>query len=68
MDVNSRKLLFKLRLRKTNTVGYHLYMKSKKNNTNECICKAKTDSQIQKTTCVYQRGEVRGRGKRGAWD
>ena len=46
MDVNSRKLLFKLRLRKTNTVGYHLYMKSKKNNTNECICKAKTDSQI----------------------
>lgn len=30
MDVNSRKLSFKLRLRKTNTVGDHLYMKSKK--------------------------------------
>ena len=30
------------------------YMWNLKNNTNECICKAATNSQIQKTTNGYQ--------------
>ena len=32
-----------------------------KNNKNECICKTEVDSQLQKTTCDYRRGE-------GSWE
>ena len=35
------------------------YMWNLKYNTNECICKMATDSQIQKTTNGYQEGEER---------
>ena len=31
--------------RKTNIIGYHLYVESKKNDTNERIYKTETDSQ-----------------------
>ena len=38
-----------------------------KNNTNECICKTQTDSQIQKTNVVTKgEGKVR-RDKLGVW-
>ena len=48
--------------RKTNTVWYYLYVESK-NNTNECICKTETDSQIYKQTSGYHLGQVRGEGQ-----
>ena len=38
---------------------YITYMRNLKNNTKECTCKIETDSQIQKETCGYQRGEGR---------
>ena len=38
----------------------HLYMESKKNDTNELICKRETDSQTYKQTYGYQRGKVGG--------
>ena len=34
-----------------------------KNNTNEYIYKTETDSQIQKKTCGYRRGEGKGEGR-----
>ena len=68
MDVNSRKLSFKLRLRKTNTVGDHLYMKSKKIIQTSVYTKQKQTHRYRKQTCVYQKGEERERGRRGVWD
>ena len=38
-----------------------------KNDRNECIYKAETDSQTWKTNYRYQ-GERKGRDKLGAWD
>ena len=32
-------------------------MEYKENNTNEGVCKTKTESQYRKQTCGYQRGE-----------
>ena len=34
--------------KKTNVIWYHFYVESKKNDTNEIICKTETDSQISK--------------------
>ena len=42
------------------------YMWNLKNNTNECMCKTETDSQIQKTSGY--KGEKWGRDKLGVWD
>ena len=38
-------MLSEINQTKTNTVCYHLYVESKKKNTNELICKTETDSQ-----------------------
>ena len=56
MDVNSRKLLFKLRLRKTNTVGYHLFMKSKKIIQMNVYAKQKQTHRYRKQL-VFTKGE-----------
>ena len=41
--------LSEVRQRKTNTICDHIYVESKKNNTNELIYKTETDSQTWKT-------------------
>ena len=52
---------------KTNIIWYHLYVKSKKNDTNEVIYKTKVTHRHRKQTYGYQRGSG-GRDKRGVWD
>ena len=52
---------------KTNTI-YHLYVKSKKNDTNELIYKTEIDSQTQKTNSLLPKGKGVGRDKLGIWD
>ena len=37
--------IIEIKQRKTN-IGYHLYVEYKENNTNEGVCKTKTESQI----------------------
>ena len=39
-----------------------------KNDTNEFIYKTETDLRISKTNYGYQRGNMGGRDKSGAWD
>ena len=39
-------ILSKVSQRKTNIILYHFYVESKKNDTNELICKTGTDLQI----------------------
>ena len=53
-------ILSEVNQRKVNIIWYHLYVESKKNDTNELIYKTGTDSQEhQKQTYSYQR-EKRG--------
>ena len=45
---------------KTNTIWYHLYVESKKNDINELIYKTKTDSQTSKTNLWLPKGKGGG--------
>ena len=54
--------IIEIKQRKTN-IGYHLYVEYKENNTNEGVCKTKTESQIQKTNLWLPKG--RGWGWEG---
>ena len=44
---------------KTNTIGHHLYVESKKYTTNELIHKTGVDSQTQKTNLWLPKGKGR---------
>ena len=55
--------------RKTNIIWYHLYVESKKNDTNKLTNKTEIDSQTQNTNYGYQRGQQRvGGNKLGVWN
>ena len=62
MDLE-RTILSEVSQTKTNII-YHLYVKSKKNDTNELIYKTETDSQTQKTDLWLPKGTVCGGGGR----
>ena len=48
---------------------YHLYVESKKNNTNELIYKTENKLRHRKQTYGYQKGKgARGRDKLRVWD
>ena len=47
---------------KTNIICYHLYVESKKNDTNELIYKTDTDAQTLKTNLRLPKGKSAGRG------
>ena len=49
-------ILSEVSQRKTNTI-YHLYVESKKNDTNELIYKTETNSQISKTNLWLPKGK-----------
>ena len=53
---------------KTNIIWYHLYVESKKNDTNELTYKQKQTHRHGKQTYGHQRGKVGGRDKLGVWD
>ena len=60
-------ILSEVRQRKTNITVDHLYVESKKNDTNEVIYKTETDSDIENKLMVTK--EERGRrGKLRVWD
>ena len=46
---------------KTNIIQYHVYVKSKKNDTNELIYKRETDSQTQKINLHLPKGKGGGK-------
>ena len=60
-------ILSEIRQRKINIIWYHLYVNSKKNNTNESIYKTETDSQIQKANLGLPKGKEGG-DKLWVWD
>ena len=49
-----------LRKTKTNIIWYHLHVELKKNDTNELIYKAETDSQIETKLMVTKQKRERG--------
>ena len=54
---------------KINIIWYHSYVESDfLNDINELIYKTETDSQISKKNYGYQRGNMAGTDKLGAWD
>ena len=56
MDLEFIKLT-EVSQRKTNIIWYHLYVKSKKNDTNELIYKTKKDSQTWKKKTMLTTGK-----------
>ena len=55
------------RERKMNTIWYHFYVESKKNNTNELIYKTEIDSQ-RESKLMINKGEREGRVNLGLTD
>ena len=53
---------------KQKNIGYCLYMKSNKSDTNGPIYKTETDSQIQKTSLWLPKEKAVGSQKLGVWD
>ena len=49
-------------VRERHIIWYHWYVESKKNDTDEPICKTETDSEMKKTNFGYQKGKGTGEG------
>ena len=56
--------------RESDIMWYHLYVESKKNDTDKLIYKTEIDSQTEKTNLCLPKGiaEVAARDKLGVWD
>ena len=61
-------ILSEVSQRKTNTLCYHLYVESKKNNTNKSIYKTETDLDIGKKLVVTEVGREGRRDELGVQD
>ena len=55
-------ILSEIRQRKTRIIWYHLYVESKRNDTNGLIYKTETDSQTLKTNLRLPKGKGEGQG------